>query len=195
MNRPSTGRHRENREQEESDLQPTVTVISELLRFQQRKRQVGEQADGYEQTDGVIEQHLLTSLESIAAGDVAEAEDEKCDGHENEHEIEHRSFPPGQVMRALGIRTSCPALEPCAKIRRSTLRPPRPPSRNPEEFLAISACSACSALKRCDFWNHKEHEGHKDHKEDFFCRELVCFLCGLGVLCVCPRSGAFVHRL
>ena len=68
--------------------------MSELLRFQQRERQVGEQADGHDQTDGVIEEHILTSLESFAAGDVAETDDEKYDGHKDEHQIEHRSLPP-----------------------------------------------------------------------------------------------------
>lgn len=63
--------------------------MSEFLRFQQRQRQIHEQADRHNQTHHIVEKHRRTSFQSIAPGDVAEADDEEHYRYENEHHVEH----------------------------------------------------------------------------------------------------------
>ncbi len=56
-----------------------LSVMSELLRFQHRQNQIREQREAHQETDGVVEGHLATSLhQSIARGDVADADDEEA---------------------------------------------------------------------------------------------------------------------
>jgi hypothetical protein len=86
--------------------------MSEPLGFQQRKRQVDEQANGYEQTDGVVDQHVLTSLESIAAGDIADADDEEHDGDQNEQQVEHCTEPPA-VLTSVSVAETEEKRRPC----------------------------------------------------------------------------------
>jgi len=80
--------------------------MSEPLRFEQRKRQIDKQADRDQQTDGVVEQHVLTSPESIAAHDITEADDEENNGHHDEHHIEHLNppFASHKASYAIGIK-------------------------------------------------------------------------------------------
>ena len=74
-----------------------LRVISELLRPQQRVRQVHEQAGRHNQTDDVVEGHEL--LQTLARGDVRHGEQEEREGDADVQQVQHRNLRVYQAPR------------------------------------------------------------------------------------------------
>jgi hypothetical protein len=64
--------------------------MSELLRSHHRHDEIAKHADAHGEGDEIVERHEVTSLhQSIAYGDVADADDEEENRQRDESEIEH----------------------------------------------------------------------------------------------------------
>jgi hypothetical protein len=99
--------------------------MSELLWFQNRQDQIREQREAHQETDGVVEGHLATSLhQSIARGDVADGDDEEANREDDENDVgphepclsNHMHHPLATAaVRAnpisAGARTTTPTIE------------------------------------------------------------------------------------